>query len=60
MINLIKEYYPELITGFFMVVIMQAIMKSNEINKNYEIRLEQERLKHRQQIENEIYNFLMR
>lgn len=60
MINILKEYYPELITGFFMVVIMHAIMKSNEINKYYEIRLEQERAKHRQQIENEIYNFLMR
>ena len=60
MINILKEYYPELIKGFFMVVIMHAIMKSNEINKYYEIRLEQERAKHRQQIENEIYNFLMR
>ena len=60
MINLIKEYVPELITGFFIIFIIYLIVKSNQINDSYEIRAEQERLKYRQQIENEIYNFLMR
>ena len=60
MINLIKEYVPELITGFFIIFIIYLIVKSNQINDSYEIRVEQERAKYRQQIENEIYNFLMR